>query len=229
MKPSESARAHAAPPADAWEAAYLRFETPKQEVEKFLRRLRALGAEQWPRDAAVLELFCGRGNGLAALEHLGFQRVLGIDLSSTLLARYAGAARRCIADCRRLPVRDGSHDIVIVQGGLHHLDHLPDDLRLVLDEVSRVLKPQGLVVVVEPWLTPFLRLVHAVGCAPVVRRAWGKMDALATMIELEGEVYRRWLREPRLVSGLLKDRFEPRIAQGRWGKLFFVGRKRAAL
>ena len=49
-----------------WEAAYLRFETPEEERRKFLRRLRILGAPHWPRDAEVVELFCGRGNGLRA-------------------------------------------------------------------------------------------------------------------------------------------------------------------
>src|SRR5258707_13441016 len=36
---------------DPWEAAYLRFETPEQEVQKFVLRLQKLGAAQWPRDA----------------------------------------------------------------------------------------------------------------------------------------------------------------------------------
>ena len=42
---------------EAWEAAYLRFETPEEEIAKFTRRLLQLGARQWPRDAAVVELF----------------------------------------------------------------------------------------------------------------------------------------------------------------------------
>ena len=46
---------------DPWEAAYIRFETPQQEIRKFLRRLRKLGATELPRDAHVVELFCGRG------------------------------------------------------------------------------------------------------------------------------------------------------------------------
>ena len=81
----------ATPPAagdDAWERAYLRFQSPAQEVRKFVRRLRQLGTRRWPRDAAVLELFCGRGNGggllLAAVEqwrvagfgHLEYSRTM---------------------------------------------------------------------------------------------------------------------------------------------------------
>jgi len=47
-----------------WEAAYLRFESPEEEIRKFVRRLTRLGAPQWPRDAEIVELFCGRGNGV---------------------------------------------------------------------------------------------------------------------------------------------------------------------
>ena len=50
-----------------WEEAYLRFETPDQEIRKFHKRLVALGAGDWPRDSRIVELLCGRGSGLRAL------------------------------------------------------------------------------------------------------------------------------------------------------------------
>src|SRR5437016_13328250 len=78
---------------DAWEAAYQRFETPEEEIRKFTRRLHKFGADSWNRDALVVELFCGRGNGLHALHQFGFHRVEGIDLSPTLAARYQGTGR----------------------------------------------------------------------------------------------------------------------------------------
>jgi hypothetical protein len=37
---------HAATRDDPWEAAYLAFETPEQEIRKFVRRLIELGAQQ---------------------------------------------------------------------------------------------------------------------------------------------------------------------------------------
>ena len=53
------------------EEAYLRFETPKQEVRKAIRRLRHIGAVGWPKDWKIIEIFYGRGNGLHALSRLG--------------------------------------------------------------------------------------------------------------------------------------------------------------
>jgi len=83
---------------DPWEAAYLRFETPEEEIQKFIGRLTRLGASQWPRDAEIVELFCGRGNGLIALQRLGFTRLEGVDLSPRLLAQFKGSAKCTVAE-----------------------------------------------------------------------------------------------------------------------------------
>ena len=99
-----------------WEAAYQQFETAEEEVRKFRKRLLGLGALQWPRDSRILELFCGRGNGLRALASLGFTCLSGVDLSETLLKGYDGPADLYVGDCRYLKLSDGSIDIVIVQG-----------------------------------------------------------------------------------------------------------------
>jgi ubiquinone/menaquinone biosynthesis C-methylase UbiE len=173
----------------AWEAAYLRFETPEEEIRKFVRRLRKLGADQWPRDAEILELFCGRGNGLHALERLGFGRVEGVDLSSTLLAHYQGPARTHLGDCRHLPFPERCKDVVIVHGGLHHLSNLPDDLDQTFMEMQRVLRENGRVMFVEPWLTPFLKLVHWIAAKHLMRRCSVKLDAFQTMFEHERRTY----------------------------------------
>jgi len=211
---------------DPWEQAYLRFETADQERRKFTRRLRELGARQWPRDARVVELFCGRGNGLHALTGLGFERVEGVDWSQRLLAEYRGPARTYVADCRALPLASGSCDIVIVQGGLHHLETLPADLARTLHEVRRVLRPGGRFVAVEPWLTPFLRLVHAVCAVPLLRRSWDKLDALATMIDFERDTYDQWLSQPRSILELFSAHFITEVRYVRLGKLYFRGLSR---
>src|SRR5579862_6386065 len=121
---------------NVWESAYLAFETPEQEIRKFVRRLTQLGAKRWPRDVAAVELFCGRGSGLHALEHLGFYNIEGIDLSPRLLEQYRGNGKLYTGDCRHLPFADRSRDLLIVQGGLHHLSKLPDDLEQTFREIQ---------------------------------------------------------------------------------------------
>ena len=215
-----------APDVTAWEAAYSRFETPEQEIKKFIRRLRAMGASSWERESEIVDLFCGRGNCLVALSKLGFSRIEGVDLSPALLSQYAGPARCHAADCRALPFDDCSKDLIIIQGGLHHLETLPEDLDRCLSEMHRILKANGEVLIVEPWLTPFLSLVHWVCARKMAKRLLPKIDSLATMIEHEHKTYHQWLRQPGCVLNAFDRYFVPKHSACRWGKLMFTGRKR---
>ena len=211
---------------DPWEAAYLRFETPEEEIRKFMRRLKRLGAQQWPRDAEIVELFCGRGNGLVALQRLGFMRIEGVDLSPRLIAQFKGSAKCTVADCRNLPFADRSKDVLIVQGGLHHLPTLPGDLDQTFAEMQRVLRKDGRVMFVEPWRTPFLRLAHFVSEIPLVRRLSNIMDALATMTAHEIRTYTQWLTHPDMIRALARKHFVPLHESFAWGKWNFVGTPR---
>ncbi len=209
----------------AWEAAYLRFETPEEETRKFVRRLRRAGALEWSRDISIVELFCGRGSGLRALERLGFSRVCGVDLSPALAAHSFDRRRIAVGDCRQLPYAKSSRDVAVVQGGLHHLQRVPQDLELTLAEIRRVLKERGLLVVVEPWQTPFLTFAHFLGNSRVAGRLSGKIAALGSMVEEEGDTYRRWLAQPQRILDCFRDFFREERCRVAWGKLLFVGRK----
>jgi SAM-dependent methyltransferase len=210
----------------AWEQAYLRFETPTEEQRKFIRRLRAAGAPKWRRDALVLDLFSGRGGGARALRDLGFHRVIRLDLSSRLLRAHGAALDCSVADCRELPIASRSVDIAIVHGGLHHLPRIPDDLAVAIREVARVLTSEGLFMAVEPWRTPFLDLVHWFCTKPIARRAYSKIDALATMIELERSTYEAWLENAREILAVFDRHLVRRQLRMRLGKLHYVGVRR---
>jgi SAM-dependent methyltransferase len=211
---------------DPWEEAYLRFERPEQEIQKFLARLRRLGESAWPKETRIVELFCGRGNSLRAWEQLGFRNLEGVDLSPRLIAKYDGPAKCYVADCRHLPFADASKDAAVVQGGLHHLLKLPEDLERTFAEIHRVLTRDGCVLFVEPWRTPFLVFVHFLAELRVVRRLSTKFDALATMIEHERQTYEQWLSQPQLISALAHKYFVPLHESFAWGKWNFVGKPR---
>ncbi len=92
----------------AWEAAYKRFETPEQEIQKFIGRLTRFGFADLLKQARIVEIFCGRGNGLVALERMGFTNLEGVDLSDSLLEEYQGPASciwRIASTCRCKPTR----------------------------------------------------------------------------------------------------------------------------
>lgn len=210
----------------AWEDAYARFETPEEEIRKFVSRLRSFGVNRWNPNLSVVELFCGRGGGLDAWQRLGFSNLEGVDISASLLNRYGGNAQLYLGDCRCLQLPDASRDIICVQGGMHHLPVLPHDLTSTVTEVARVLRPGGRFIVVEPWSTPFLTMVHAMAHQRVLRRMWGKLDALACMIEREHETYFNWLSRPAEVFSVLEQSFQTVTKRAAWGKLCWLGLKR---
>ncbi len=205
-----------------WERAYLEFETPEQELRKFLGRLRDIGAHTWDRRCRILEVCAGRGTGLHAWHALGFRQIVGVDYSRAFVAAHRGPGYCVVGDARSLPLPSGSRDIVAVQGGLHHLA-TREDVDLALAEMRRVLAPRGRVVIIEPWLTPFLRLVHFVCRRPAARRFSLRINALATMIEEEQDTYDRWLTAPDEYLRLIHRYFTPRLERKRFGKIVVVG------
>ena len=207
-----------------WEEAFLRFETPEQERRKFGGRLRSLGADSWPRDSEIVDLFCGRGQNLVVLESMGFTRLEGVDLSANLLGRYKGPARMIQADCRELPLPDASRDVVVIQGGLHHLPGFPQDLEKVLDSILRILRPDGRLVLIEPWDTPFLRFVLFCSGIPLARGLWRPLDAFHVMVEEETPLYQKWLGSPGVILERLNARFRTEMMDIGWGRIAFVGR-----
>ena len=172
-----------------------------------------------------MELCCGRGGGLVALERLGFARIAGVDRWHGGLRRYRGRAKVIAADVRRLPLADASHDVAIVQGGLHHLEDLDHDLEGTLAETQRILRPNGRFVAVEPWRTPFLDIVDALSRVPLIRRVSPRADAFATMVELEGATYERWLASAEAILAAVRRWFSIERMTVRLGKCMLVARK----
>jgi ubiquinone/menaquinone biosynthesis C-methylase UbiE len=163
---------------------------------------------------------------LRAWERLGFTRLEGVDIAPSLLDHYQGIAKLYIADCRQLPLPDQSRDIVSVNGGLHHLPNLPEDLDQTLSEVRRTLRPTGLFLMVEPWMSPFLRILHLLSNIDLLRWAWPKVDAFATMNHYEWETYDAWMKQNVSTKKLLQKHFQPLYTWERWGKYYFVGQPR---
>jgi SAM-dependent methyltransferase len=71
-----------------------------------------------------------------------------------------------VGDGLRLPFPDGAFDAVAALDFIHHLARP----KLFFEEAARVLRPEGRVAAVEPWVTPFsfpiYRWLHQEGCRP---------------------------------------------------------------
>ena len=81
----------------------------------------------------VLEIGCGSGE---LSNHL--KNYIGIDISPK-------TSRFIIGDAQKLPIKDNSADLILLLDLLEHTDD-----KLVMEEVYRVLKPNGSVIITVP-------------------------------------------------------------------------------
>lgn len=94
-----------------------------------------------PTRADVLDVGCGNGFIAHHLQSMLGRTVVGLDVSQSTAARI----NYLPYDGRHFPVRDRSFDAVLLCYVLHHAQ----EPRLVLNEVSRVLRSGGLAIIYE--------------------------------------------------------------------------------
>jgi len=113
-----------------------------------------------PARARVLDVGCGPGTMDSHLvEQLG--EVHGVDTSPTMVARAAArnpGATYGVSEPGLLPAETGSFDLAFASCVLHHVE--PGERKRFVAELARVVRPGGLVAVLEhnP-LNPLTRLV----------------------------------------------------------------------
>jgi SAM-dependent methyltransferase len=107
--------------------------------------------------ARILDLGCGDGSHMALLESGGI--VVGVDVSLPYLRQARRFGHVAAGAGEHLPFGEGAFDLVYTSHVLHHaLDH-----RRVLAEIHRVLKPGGVVFLVETCEdSPLMRLARTV-------------------------------------------------------------------
>ncbi len=167
-----------------WDAAYLHV---RRGEGRRLRRLRAFGfAPEW----RILDYGCGDGINTRLLAGLGCRRVVSMDYSLRLL-RAGRPPRAVAADGLRMPFADDAFDAVLVDGVLHHLD-----AEAALAEIARVLRPGGVLAVVEPAASWARRALDALTFSPL-GSLWGETRHRRTSLAEEWNTYQAWLRVER--------------------------------
>ncbi len=106
------------------------------------------------KNQIVLDIGCGIGNYLEELYKRG-HKILGIDIAENMiktsrerLSRYLEFPPLCRTDIENLPFPDNHFDVIFCVGVL---EYLKSDARS-LEEISRVLKPNGLLFLTLPGL-----------------------------------------------------------------------------
>ena len=103
-----------------------------------------------PKDSKFLDCGCGFGNSTIQAENDGFAS-FGFDIS-TYKIKFAESLKKrektqfLAASAERIPFKNNSFDVVYCN---HVLEHLCDD-HLALDEISRIIKDKGFLVLTVP-------------------------------------------------------------------------------
>jgi len=104
------------------------------------------------RPTHVLDVACGTGDFAIALAKAGVERVTGVDISQGMLDVGIDKVEALglniemhVDDCEHLSIADDTFDAVSVAFGVRNFEHLQQGL----NEMQRVLRPGGLVCIVE--------------------------------------------------------------------------------
>jgi SAM-dependent methyltransferase len=107
-------------------------------------------AAQFAEDRRVLDAACGMGYGAAMLAAGGATEVVGVDLDESVITKVRAAAKPGtnfeVADLRKLPFAADEFDLIV---SFETIEHVPEPAE-VFDELARVLKPGGLLLVSTP-------------------------------------------------------------------------------
>lgn len=127
-------------------------------IGSFNRGLRSIAMSMLPpcAGARVLDVGCGTGMHLGEYARAGC-RVTGIDLSPAMLAiarkRLGSEADLRLEDASEMPFEDGAFNIVLASLFLHEL--LPETRSTILEQMKRVMKQGGRMMIIDFHPGPF--------------------------------------------------------------------------
>ena len=127
---------------------YFSYESESSKARAGQERFIRLTFTGMSCDLSILDLGCGDGIGLRCFREMGFENVIGIDLSFDKVEfakQYGYKVMR--HDIHSLLFCNERFDVVYSS---HSLEHAQNP-KLVLTEVSRVLKKDGLFILVLPF------------------------------------------------------------------------------
>lgn len=150
-------------------------------------------------DEMTLDLGCGGGAYTTAISEYT-DHVLGIDISNTML-RYAKNKNNklsyAMADAQHIPLKSESIDAVVCIGLFEYIER-----PIVLREINRVLKPDGICIIQCPNKYSAVRIPDKAICKIVKRKYQAKEPSYGEMFKLFKQ-YDFELLESRMDDGLI--------------------------
>lgn len=164
-----------------WREAFLAIDRNIDERKKFIRSFKI------SKDSRILEIGCSDGMNLEALNMLGYRNIVGVDISKELLSKIKGYQCVC-SDAGNSGIKSGSIDEIYCRAVLHHVDN-----SAVFSEMVRVLRPGGVIHILEPWPTIFRNIADFLTLY-ILHMVSKKIYYRKVAIHFEKETYSHWLK-----------------------------------
>ncbi len=139
---------------EEWKDGFLNLR--KLKLIKYInnKRLKSSGfLQQTNKNEMICDAGCGDLTLLSQLKSMGYNKLHGFDIDEDLINSSSSELKNSFSEVKvgsvcKIPFNDQLFDSVIIWGILHHID--PNDYTTVFSEISRILKPNGKLFIVEP-------------------------------------------------------------------------------
>lgn len=173
----------------------------------------------------IVDIGCGYGDLLKILRERGFTNLSGVE--PDLLCRRGALANGFeVSDgtITRTGLADASIDVAIVNMVFHHIDNYA----AAINEIARILKPQGLLCFMEPAPTIWRRLMDWLTFYTPLPRFFKLFQKryMVMKLEMDTRMYPKFLAEQQAFYDALRHRFEKKWLRQGWFFQFGKYRRR---
>ncbi|NQX84886.1 MAG: bifunctional demethylmenaquinone methyltransferase/2-methoxy-6-polyprenyl-1,4-benzoquinol methylase UbiE [Flavobacteriaceae bacterium] len=148
---------------------------------------------------SILDIATGTGDLAINLSQTNAKKIIGLDISVGMLEvgkqkvnhkNLDGIIDMVIGDSENLPFEDNSFDAITVAFGIRNFEHLEKGL----SEILRVLKPQGIFVILEtsvPTKFPFKQgyKLYTKGIMPLIGKLFSKDKSAYSYLSASASVF----------------------------------------
>ena len=117
-----------------------------------------LSKMNWEDNQSVLDVACGTGSLLAAMNRQKVIKGFGIDIANQMI-KNAIATNPCmefhVSGCEAIPLPNDSVDIITVCAAYHHFPNVA----AFANEAGRVLKQNGMIYIADVYVPSFVRVI----------------------------------------------------------------------
>jgi len=188
------------------------FEKYKQFFNKHVRYDYSIFAI--PKTAKILDVGCGFGDRIEILQAMNYTHVSGVDIDEQMVqAAQEKGLDVSLGAIEGTQFDAAQFDVILVENVFHHIDSYEQ----ALDELHRILKPNGMLCIIEPKFTIFRHLLDFVTFktpTPNILKGPWKLRYNVMLQEIESGMYPLWKISQNRFFTYLKKKYKVVFCRG---------------